>query len=84
MDDGRQSGELGTYELRVRGRLGDLFLSALPHAIAVRLPGHTCLITEPLDDRDLVEVVRMMVSTGLEVESIREASSGPPGAARLG
>jgi hypothetical protein len=66
--------ELGTYELRVQGQLGPLMLSALPHAAATRLPAHTLLVTEELDERDLVEIVRLIVETGFVVESVRTAT----------
>jgi hypothetical protein len=66
--------ELGTYELRVQGQLGPLMLSALPHAAATRLPAHTLLVTEELDERDLVEIVRLIVEKGYVVESVRTAT----------
>ncbi|MGZ4638766.1 MAG: hypothetical protein ACXV2J_06875 [Actinomycetes bacterium] len=69
MTEQDQRPDLGTYELRVNGLLGPLLLSALPHAAATRVPRHTMIITQRSDD--LVEIVRQLVATGLEVESVR-------------
>jgi hypothetical protein len=66
--------DLGTYELRVQGNLGPLLLSALPHTAAARVSTHTLLIAEGRDDRDLVEIVRLIVATELEVEIVRETT----------
>jgi hypothetical protein len=67
--------DLSTYELRVRGHLGPLLLSAIPHEAAVRVPPRTTLITEASDQRDLVSIVRLIVAAGLELEGIRENTS---------
>ena len=69
-----QGTDLGTYELRVHGHLGPLLLSALPHAAASRVPGHTLLIVERSEDRDLVDILQQVVAAGLEVESVRETT----------
>jgi hypothetical protein len=66
--------DLRTYELRVRGRLGPLLLSAIPHATVARVPEHTLLLTTGSDDRDLYDIVRLMVEVGVEVESVRESN----------
>jgi hypothetical protein len=83
MTDDEPGAELSTYELRVLGQLGPLLLSALPHAVDARVPGHTVLITEASDELDLVEVVRLLVATGLEVDSIRETKHEDWYASRL-
>jgi hypothetical protein len=62
---------LGTYEIRVQGWLGPLLLSVLPHAATAQVPRHTLLIAEGSDERDLVEIVELIVATGLEMESVR-------------
>jgi hypothetical protein len=74
MTEDEQEAELGTYELRVQGHLGPLLLSALPHAASVRVPSHTMLIADGRDDQDLVEIVRLILATDLQVESIRETT----------
>ena len=61
-----------TYELRVRGNLGPLLLSAIPHATVARVPEHTVLVTAGSADEDLLAIVRLMIDAGVEVESIRE------------
>jgi hypothetical protein len=70
----KQGSDLATYELRVRGRLGPLLLSAVPHAAAAHLPRHTLVITARSDAQDLVEIVRLIVAAGLEVEGVREST----------
>ena len=69
MTEQDQRPDLGTYELRVNGLLGPLLLSALPHAAATPVPRHTMIITQR--SVALVEIVRQLVATGLEVESVR-------------
>lgn len=64
-------GTVGTYEIRVHGILGPLLLSTLPHTSATRVEGHSVLITESSDGPDLVELLGMIVGSGLEVDSIR-------------
>lgn len=64
-------GTVGTYEIRVHGVLGPLLLSTLPHTSATRVEGHSVLITESSDCSDLVELLGMIVASGLEVDSIR-------------
>jgi hypothetical protein len=71
MTDDDAGANLRTYELRVRGNLGPLLLSAIPHATVARVPEHTVLVTQGSDDRDLFDIVRLMVAEGVEVESIR-------------
>ena len=62
----------GTYEVRTNGLLGPLLLDALPHAAVSHEPRHTLVLTETSDGRDLVDVVELLVASGVEVESIRE------------
>ena len=63
---------LRTYELRVRGSLGPLLLSAIPHAAVARVPEHSLLMVRAgSDDKDLVEIVRQMVALGVEIQSVR-------------
>jgi hypothetical protein len=68
--------EPATYELRVHGELGPVLLSALPHEAFVRVPEHTVLVTAGSDDRDLVELLKLIVALGLEVDSVRRATNG--------
>jgi hypothetical protein len=74
MTEPEPEADLATYELRVQGHLGRLLLSALPHTAAVRVSTHTLLIAEGRDDRDLVEIMRLIAATELEVDSVRETT----------
>jgi hypothetical protein len=71
MTDHDPTTNLRTYELRVRGRLGPLLLSAIPHATVARVPEHTVVVTTGSDERDLFDIVQLMVDVGVEVESVR-------------
>jgi hypothetical protein len=71
MSASRTGQDLGRYELRVRGLLGPLLLASLPHAAARRMPDHSVLITGSTSTRDVVELVRLIVGRGLEVDSVR-------------
>ncbi len=71
MGERKPPADVGTYELRVKGLLGPLLLSSLPHTAARRLPDHSVLITDASDGRDLVDLMRMIVAEGLELESVR-------------
>jgi hypothetical protein len=74
MTDDEPSADLGTYELRVQGELGPILLSAIPHAAVARVPAHSVLVTEGSDDRDLLEIVRLIMALGVEVDSVRPAT----------
>jgi hypothetical protein len=77
-----QRSDLGKYEVRVHGLLGPLLLSALPHVAAEPVPRHTLLVTDGSNGRDLVDIVRLIVATGLDVVSVRgvERPNEPPSA----
>ena len=70
-DDGR-----ATYELRVNGFLGPVLLGALPHAAASRVARHTLRVTVE-DGADLVDVLKAIVATGVQVDVVRETTSPP-------
>ena len=74
MTDEDQTPDLGTYELRVQGELGPVLLSALPHAAVARVPAHSVLVTAGSDDTDLLEIVRLIVALGVEVDSVRRST----------
>jgi hypothetical protein len=72
-----QRSDLATYEVRVNGLLGPLLLSALPHVAAEPVPRHTLLvITGDSSGRDLVDIMRLIVATGLDVVSVRASRDG--------
>ena len=72
MTDEQSHSDLRTYELRVRGMLGPLLLSAIPHAAVARVPEHSVLMVRaPSGDKDLVEIVRQIIALGVEIQSIR-------------
>ena len=62
---------LASYELRVQGELGPLLLSALPHAVAARVAEHSLVLTVGAGNKDLFDIVSLMVAVGLELESVR-------------
>jgi hypothetical protein len=61
----------GRYEIRVHGILGPLLLSTLPHTAATCVQRHSVLITRSSDGPDLVELLQLVIGSGLEVDSIR-------------
>ena len=65
---------VGTYEIRVHGLLGPLLLSTLPHTAAAQVEPHSLLIMTPSDRADLVDLLRMIDRSGLEVDTIRVVS----------
>lgn len=65
-----------TYEVRVKGALGPVLLSALPHANTRCVPQYTLLISDDTGERNLVEIVRLVIAQGLEFESIRAVTHG--------
>jgi hypothetical protein len=67
----QQDSAVGTYEIRVHGLLGPLLLSSLPHTAAARVERHSLIILDSPDGSDLVDVLRLIVGSGLEVDSIR-------------
>lgn len=73
----RAESSVGTYEIRVHGVLGPLLLSTLPHTSATRVERHSVLITETTDGPDVVELLGLIVDSGLEVDSIRAISREP-------
>jgi len=62
----------GAYEVRVNGLLGPILLGALPHSAVSLEPRHTLLVTREGHQADLVEVLRLLLETGVEVDSVRE------------
>ncbi len=64
--------DTGAYEVRTNGLLGPLLLDALPHAAVSHEPRHILVLTETSDDRDLIDVLELLVANGAEVDSVRE------------
>ncbi len=73
-DDDR--GGRGTYEVRINGLLGPSLLQAIPHAAASLEPRHTLVVVGGDDGADLLEVLQALVDVGVDVDSVREISSG--------
>jgi len=65
-------GETGAYEVRTNGLLGPLLLDALPHAAVSHEPRHILVLAETSGDRDLIDVLELLVANGAEVDSVRE------------
>ena len=66
--------DVGPYEVRLKGLLGPSLLGALPHAAVSLSPRHTLVVTDGSDGRDLLDVLQLLVDSGVEVDSVREVS----------
>ena len=67
-------GSVGTYEITVQGLLGPLLLSTLPHTAAARVERHSLLLMTSSDHADLVDLLRRIDDSGLEVDTVRVVS----------
>jgi hypothetical protein len=65
----------GAYELRVNGLLGPVLLGALPHDAFALEPRHTFVVTSGEDGADLLDVLQLLVETGVEVDAVREVTT---------
>ena len=65
----------GAYELRIKGLLGPVLLGALPHDAVALEPRHTLLVTSGADGADLLDVLQLLVDTGVEVDAVREITA---------
>ena len=72
MSERRES--VGTYEITVQGLLGPLLLSTLPHTAAARVERHSLLLMTASDHADLVDLLRLIDDSGLEVDTVRVVS----------
>ena len=70
--DPEPEGTTGAYELRINGLLGPVLLGALPHDAVSLEPRHTVVLTSVEDGADLLDVLKLLVDTGVEVEAVRE------------
>ena len=68
-------GRTGAYELRIKGLLGPVLLGALPHDAVALEPWHTLVVTSGKDGADLLDVLKLLVDTGVEVDAVREISA---------
>ena len=68
-------GSTGAYELRIKGLLGPVLLGALPHDAVALEPRHTLVVTSGEDGADLLDVLQLLVDTGVEVEAVREITA---------
>jgi hypothetical protein len=68
-------GSTGAYELRIKGLLGPVLLGALPHDAVALEPWHTLVVTSGKDGADLLDVLKLLVDTGVEVDAVREISA---------
>jgi hypothetical protein len=66
------------YEIHVQGLLGPLLLSTLPHTASTRIQRHSVLITRSSNGPDVVELMQMIIGSGLEVDSIRAIAHDSP------
>jgi hypothetical protein len=70
--DPEADGSTGAYELRINGLLGPVLLGALPHEAVAHEPRHVVVMTSGEDGADLLDVLQLLVDTGVEVEAVRE------------
>jgi predicted ester cyclase len=69
-----------SYEIRVRGRLGETFRAAFP-GLLVRTLGHETVLSGPLADRAALHGVLAEIETlGLELVELRQSAPGPQSA----
>jgi hypothetical protein len=68
--------ERQAYELRISGLLGPLLLGSLPHAAVSLEPRHTVVVTGQPGGRDVLDLLRLLVEAGVEVDSVREIQRG--------
>ena len=63
------------YEIRVSGLLGPILLGALPHSAVSLEPRHTLVVTRGDGAGDLVDLLRLLLDTDIDVVSVREISA---------
>jgi hypothetical protein len=64
------SGHGAVYELTVVGRLGPVLRAALAPAVAATASSHLTLTWHGDEEADLVDVVQLLVSLGLEATAV--------------
>jgi hypothetical protein len=67
------------YEVRIDGLLGPLLLATLPHTAASLESRNTVVLAPGGGGRELVDVLQLLLDSGLEVESVREVTPESPG-----
>jgi hypothetical protein len=67
--------EREAYEVRVNGLLGPILLGALPHSAVSLEPRHTLVVTRGGRAEDIVDLLRVLLETGIDVVSVREISA---------
>jgi hypothetical protein len=67
--------EREAYEVRVNGLLGPILLGALPHSAVSLEPRHTLVVTRGGGAGDIVDLLRVLLDTGIDVVSVREISA---------
>ncbi len=72
MSPHEQDDDIGAYELRINGLLGPVLLGALPHDAVSVEPRHTFMVTSGEDGAELLDVLQLLVDTGVEVDAIRQ------------
>ena len=66
-------------EVRIDGLLGPLLLATLPHTAASLESRNTVVLAPGEAGRELVDVLQLLLDSGLEVESVREVTPESPG-----
>ena len=52
-----------------------MLLGALPHDAVALEPRHTLVVTSGEDGADLLDVLQLLVDTGVEVDAVREITA---------
>jgi hypothetical protein len=65
------------WELRINGLLGPVLLGALPHDAVSLEPRHTFVVTSGQDDANLLDILKVLVDNGAEVDAVHQTTSAP-------
>jgi hypothetical protein len=69
----------GTFEIRIRGRIGDTLLASFSDLEAEVEPAETVLRAERLDQAALHGVLERVRTLGLELVEVRQVKDRTPG-----
>lgn len=67
-----------TYEIRVRGQLAPDLMACLGQAKRFDAPAETVLVTRPIDQTDLNELIARLRDFGIELLELRRTAEGDP------
>lgn len=73
---GVELGDVATYRLTVRGRLGPQVLAKLDEVIVERADARSVYVIETVDQADLYGAIDVLQSAGVELVSVVEVDPG--------